>query len=151
MGAETEIRPWHDAPITPCCKSRIGCLRPYNPSGWYGPEAATLFCPACGNGWIATEDEIETALIAETWWGAFEDSNLSERQFIAAHLEEPVPCGKTCFRRGCQRPELHFGANAKLCPHKDHQLCGRCRFLLDRFDKRQRLAPPTEEQRSESP
>lgn len=137
-------RPWHDCPRCPKGCGAVGCLEPYNPSGWYGPSDATVFCPACGGGWYGTEDDLELALIAETWWDAFNGCGLSEAQFYAAHVEDPAPCGKTCFRRGCQRPDLHFGGrSAKLCSPKFHpsnEFCGRCRFLLDGHDHRKKLA-----------
>lgn len=83
MGDETRPWPWHIAPVTPCGCGSIGCLDPFNPDRWYGPRDATLFCPACGTGWEGTDDEIETALIAQTWWDAFERGGMSERDFVA--------------------------------------------------------------------
>jgi hypothetical protein len=86
MGAETGIPwnrglPWHIAAPTPCGDGPIGHLEPYNPSGWYGPRDSTLFCPACGTGWVATDDEIELALIGACWWDAFEHNPLDEQTF----------------------------------------------------------------------
>ena|ERR1700686_2088139 len=75
------LRPWHDAPKTPCGCGQIGCLEPYNPSGWYGPADATLFCPACGTGWHGTDAEIVQALISQTWWDAFERGQWDEHDF----------------------------------------------------------------------
>lgn len=79
------LRPWHDAPQCPKGCGGIGCLKPYNPSGWYGPQDATLFCPACGAGWYGTDDEIEQAMIAECWWDAFNRGNQGEHDFAASN------------------------------------------------------------------
>lgn len=78
-------RPWHDAPSGPCGCGPVGSLEPFNPSGWYGPRDATLFCPACGHGWYGTDEQIEQALVAETWWDAFQrQGELSEADFAEA-------------------------------------------------------------------
>jgi hypothetical protein len=137
--------PWTDCPKCPQIENGEPCngpglLQPYNPSGWYGPQDATLFCHACGTGWYGSDDEIERALIAECWWDAFSESNLSEIAFRWATCAEPLPCGKTCFRRGCQQPHMHFGRNAKVCPKFPKCLggpCARCVFLLDATEKRE--------------
>lgn len=131
--------PWADAPPCPAVVKEEpcggpGCLTPFNPRGWYGPEGATLFCQACGTGWYGTDDEIERALIAAAWWDAFEGSGLSEIAFAWFTAAEQVPCGKRCFERGCQQPHMHWSSNAKLCPKPEcfHGIpCARCRILLE--------------------
>ena len=101
MTATRELRPWHDCPSGPCGCGPVGCLSPnrqriylitvsrfridpYSPGRWYGPQDATLFCPACGTGWHGTDEQIEQALIAETWWDAYMSQSDTKAAFAEA-------------------------------------------------------------------
>jgi hypothetical protein len=78
------IHPWQDTPCGPCgCgPCIITSLEPYNPNGWHGPRDSTLFCHACGTGWIASDAQLEQALVAEVWWDAVLASGKSKAAFL---------------------------------------------------------------------
>ena len=78
MTTETKmLPPWFSHPTCPepvkgrnlPCGGPL-CLEPYNPSGWYGPREATVFCMACGTGRVGSDEQVEQSLIAETWMDA---------------------------------------------------------------------------------
>lgn len=61
----------HDCP--PCpeekCQARMGTPAHTTERGrWYGPADATLWCPACGSGWVGTPAEVAWA---ESAWRAY--------------------------------------------------------------------------------
>lgn len=73
------LRPWHDAPKTPCGCGGVGCLNKYG-----GPE--TMFCPACGHRWDGSDAELEQAMISECWWDAFyNNGSQSEHDFAVSN------------------------------------------------------------------
>ena len=69
-------KPWHDAP--PCPR---GCGTIASPTfatdfkRWYGPESATLWCPACAHAWRGTTDEMIQACKS---WIAWEEEKKRE-------------------------------------------------------------------------
>lgn len=69
-----ELKPWHDCPACPKCQSTVGTpARLEEPGRWYGPADATLFCPACGAGWVGSAAELEQAERAQAAWDSCEE------------------------------------------------------------------------------
>lgn len=68
--AEPSLKPWHDCPSCPKCG--LNCAVPARCSGargrWYGPDDATLFCPACGSAWVGNEADVVQADKAQAAW-----------------------------------------------------------------------------------
>ena len=52
---------------TPIAEAR-GSLGHVDHGRWYGPDNATLFCPACGAGWVANEADHRQAVRAYLAW-----------------------------------------------------------------------------------
>jgi hypothetical protein len=42
---------------------------------WYGPENATLWCPACGTGWVGSQADVSLAEVAWRAYEALQDLN----------------------------------------------------------------------------
>lgn len=68
------VDPARDCPPCPACKLEVG-TPVHRDCGvehgrWHGPTNATLFCPACGTGWIGTEADLAQAWAA---WRAYEE------------------------------------------------------------------------------
>lgn len=67
-------KPWHDCPACPKCNSTVGTpARLEEPGRWYGPDDATLFCPACGTGWVGSPEDVAQAEKAQAAWEACEE------------------------------------------------------------------------------
>ena len=75
---------------------------------WDGPPDATLFCPACGHGWVGTPEDLARAWAS---WRAYEREVRGEGT-----------CPKCC---GCPHPkEAH--SNASGCSGLIGQTTCRC-------------------------
>lgn len=69
-------KPWHDCPKCKYCGDPV--VTPIRPTGqtvnttdrWYGPRDATLWCPACGEGW--RHELPEEFVRADRAWHAWE-------------------------------------------------------------------------------
>jgi hypothetical protein len=65
-----------DCPPCPKCGGHTGTPASLEcgvePGRWYGPDNATLFCPACGTGWVGTVDD---SLQAARAWIAYEEAD----------------------------------------------------------------------------
>ena len=66
-------QPHHDCPACPDCGSSLGTPT-REVERWDGPRDATLFCPACGVGWVGTAVDVEQAERAWAAWEAHEDN-----------------------------------------------------------------------------
>lgn len=68
MGA---VDPARDYPPCPSCKMELGTPIAHETmiERWDGPANATLFCPACGTGWVGSPEHL-----AQAWasWRAYE-------------------------------------------------------------------------------
>jgi hypothetical protein len=72
------VAPHHDCPPCQACGCPVGVpIRTQEPGRWYGPDESTLFCPACGVGWIGTPDEVEQAEKAQAAWEQHENNGRS--------------------------------------------------------------------------
>lgn len=63
----SELKPWHDCPVCPHCDCAVGTPCRFA-DRWIGPDHATLFCPACGAGWVGTADDVAKAERAQAAW-----------------------------------------------------------------------------------
>lgn len=70
VSTSAALMPWHDCPSCPKCG--MNCSVPASQAGtegrWYGPPEATLFCPACGAGWVGDEADVAQAVRAQLAW-----------------------------------------------------------------------------------
>lgn len=60
-----------DCPVCPECG--LDCAVPartQEPGRWHGPDDATLFCPACGTGWVGSAEDLAQAERAQAAWEA---------------------------------------------------------------------------------
>lgn len=65
-----EVDPARDCPPCPRCGMAVGTpIKESEQDRWDGPPSATLFCPACGAGWVGSAAQLEQARKS---WAAYE-------------------------------------------------------------------------------
>ena len=69
--------PARDCPPCPECGLEVGTpIKDAEVQRWDGDQRATLFCPACGHGWVGTPEDVERAVKS---WRAYEAEMAEER------------------------------------------------------------------------
>ncbi len=93
MSVAAVIDPARNGPPCPECKTTLGTpiSRVTGVERWNGPDNATIWCPACGLGWVGTIDEVIQAV---TSWNAYEN--------------EESPVMATAVRRWLDRERTRF-------------------------------------------
>jgi hypothetical protein len=60
----------HDAPACPLCTLPMGTpIKEAKVDRWSGDYDATLWCPACGHGWVGSAPDMERARLS---WRIYE-------------------------------------------------------------------------------
>lgn len=64
------MSPSTDCPTCPSCSVPCGVPIRESRGRFRGPEEATLFCPACGSGWVGSAADEAQAEAAQAAWDA---------------------------------------------------------------------------------